>query len=99
MDDEKLVFNTVQQLLESLKDSDATFMFVSNGNFFTIKGNTTELISQILFAMCRYPVVEGVIKECAKRFDEVNRRAGHIARATIMDHLIDETVECKEVKR
>lgn len=33
------------------------------------------------------------------RFDEVNRRAGHIARATVMDHLIDETVECKEVKR
>lgn len=89
MDEEKLVFNTVQQLLESLKDSDATFMFVSSGNFFTIKGDTTELISQILFAMCRYPVVERIIKQCSQTFDDVNAKFGDAARSEVMDHLIE----------
>jgi hypothetical protein len=88
MEDEKLVFKTVQDLLESLKDNDCTFLFVSSDNRFVIKGEAKNIISQILFSMCRYPEVELIIKACAENFEEVNKKIGHIARRTEMEHLV-----------
>lgn len=88
MEDEKLVFKTVQDLLESLKDNDCTFLFVSSDNRFSLKGEAKKIISQILFSMCRYPEVELIIKTCAENFEEVNKKIGHIARGTELEHLV-----------
>lgn len=90
MEDEKLVFNTVQQLLEQLKDSNSAFLFVSSDNHFTIKEHDNDLLTQIVFAMLRYPEVENIIKRCAVAFEKVNAKYGHLARAVEMDHLIYE---------
>lgn len=98
MEDEKLVFNTVQQLLEQLKDSNSAFLFVSSKNYFTIKEHDNDLLTQIVFAMCRYPEVENLIKRCAVAFEKVNAKYGHLARAVEMDHLIYEKSEQEENK-
>lgn len=96
MDEEKLAFKTCQQLLESLKDSDTAFMFVSSKHHFTIKEHDNDLMTQILFAMCRYPEVENLIKRCAVAFEKVNAKYGHMARAVEMDHLIYEKSKQEE---
>jgi hypothetical protein len=96
MEDEKLAFNTCQQLLESLKDSDTAFMFVSSENHFTIKEHDNDLLTEILFAMLRYPEVENLIKNCAVAFDKVNAKYGQLARAVEMDHLIYEKSKQEE---
>lgn len=96
MEDEKLAFHTCQQLLESLKDSDTAFMFVSSKNNFIIKEHDNDLMTQILFAMCRYPEVENLIKRCAAAFEKVNAKYGQLAREVEMDHLIYEKSEQEE---
>lgn len=96
MEDEKLAFNTVQQLLEQLKDSNSAFLFVSSDNRFTIKEHDNDLLTQIVFAMCRYPEVENLIKRCAVAFEKVNAKYGHLARAIEMDHFIYEKSKQEE---
>ena len=98
MEDEKLAFHTCQQLLESLKDSDTAFMFVSSKHHFTIKEHDSDLMSVIVFAMCRYPEVEKLIKICAAAFEKVNAKYGHLARAVEMEHLIYEKSKQEENK-
>ena len=50
----KQVFDDVQQRLETLQGSDASFMFIGHqGNHFVISGKTNEISAQILFAMMR----------------------------------------------
>lgn len=96
MEDERLAFNTCQQLLEQLKDSNSAFLFVSSKNHFTIKEHDNDLLTQIVFAMLRYPEVENLIKRCAVAFDKVNAKYGHLARSVEMDHLIYEKSEQEE---
>ena len=98
MEDEKLAFHTCQQLLESLKDSDTAFMFVSSKHHFTIKEHDYDLMTEIVFAMCRYPEVEKLIKICAAAFEKVNAKYGHLARAVEMEHLIYEKSKQEENK-
>lgn len=62
----KQVFDNVQQQLETLQGSEASFMFIGHqGNHFAIAGQTNEIGAQILFAMMRYPVIRDIIKDCA----------------------------------
>ena len=98
MEDEKLAFHTCQQLLESLKDSDTAFMFVSSKNNFIIKEHDNDLMTQILFAMCRYPEVENLIKRCAAAFEKVNAKYGHLAHAIEMEHMIYEKSEHEKMR-
>ena len=80
-----------QKLLEQLQGEDASFMFVGDeGNCFTISGNQTNIEAQIMFAMCRYPVVREIIQTCATRFDALNKEYGDDIRNITMDHLIEE---------
>lgn len=86
----KKKFGEVQEILDSLQDSGATFMFIGHeGNHFVISGSTTNIKAQILFAMMRYPIVRDIIKTCASRFDEFNKEYGDGARNVTMDHLIE----------
>lgn len=79
-----------QKLLEQLQDEDASFLFVGdNGNCFTISGNPVNIEAQIMFAMCRYPVVKKIIKTCAARFDTLNEELGDDIRNVTMEHLIE----------
>ena len=79
-----------QKLLEQLQGEDASFMLVGDeGNCFTIGGNPTNIEAQILFAMCRYPVVKEIIKTCATRFDALNEELGDDIRNVTMEHLIE----------
>ena len=79
-----------QKLLEQLQGEDASFLFVGDeGNCFTIGGNPANIEAQIVFAMCRYPVVKDIIKTCATRFDELNEEFGDGVRNVTMDHLIE----------
>ena len=98
MEDEKLAFHTCQQLLESLEDSDTAFMFVSSKHHFTIKEHDNDLLTEIVFAMLRYPEVENLIKRCAGAFEKVNAKYGHLAREVEMDHLIYKKSEQEEKK-
>jgi hypothetical protein len=89
-DEIKEKFDKVQEILDSLQGSDATCMFIGHeGNHFVISGNPTNIEAQIVFAMCRYPVVKDIIKTCATRFDELNEEFGDGVRNVTMDHLIE----------
>ena len=92
-EDETIVkekFGKVQEILDSLQGKDATFMFIGHeGNHFVLSGSPVNIEAQIVFAMCRYPVIRDIIKTCAERFDELNKEYGDNARNVIMDHLIE----------
>ena len=79
-----------QKLLEQLQGEDASFLFVcDNGNCFTISGNPVNIEAQIMFAMCRYPIVKEIIKTCATRFDALDKEYGDDIRNVTMEHLIE----------
>lgn len=79
----------VQRQLDTLQNEKASFMFVANeGNEFVISGNPVNIMSQISFAMMRYPVVRDIIQKCADSFDGMNAAFGEKAKNTKMDHLI-----------
>lgn len=87
----KQVFGDVQQRLDTLQGSDASFLFIGDqGNHFAIGGMTNEISAQILFAMMRYPVIRDIIKECAARYDDLNAEYGSDVRDVKMDHLIEQ---------
>lgn len=86
----KKKFDEVQEILESLQDTDATCMFIGHeGNHFVMSGNPVNIKAQILFAMMRYPIVRDIIKTCSARFDELNKECGDNVRNITMDHLIE----------
>lgn len=87
----KQVFDDVQQRLDTLQGSGASFMFIGHqGNHFVISGKTNEISAQILFAMIRYPVVRDIIKQCAEQFDSLNDKYGEDVKQVKMDHLIEQ---------
>lgn len=84
-------FGKVQEILDSLQGKDATFMFICHeGNHFVLSGSPVNIEAQIVFAMCRYPVIRDIIKTCAERFDELNKEYGDNVRNVVMDHLIEQ---------
>ena len=84
-------FGKVQEILDSLQGKDATFMFIGHeGNHFVLGGSPVNIEAQIVFAMCRYPVIRDIIKTCAERFDELNKEYGDNVRKVKMDHLIEQ---------
>lgn len=87
----KEVFSDVQQQLDSLQGSEATFMFIGHqGNHFTMGGHPRDISAQLLFAMMRYPIIRNIIKECATRYDELEPMYGASVRKVEMDHLIEQ---------
>lgn len=87
----KEVFDKVQKLLDSLQGKDATFLFICDeGNHFVVSGNFDSICAQLIFAMCRYPVIAQIIKKCASRFDEMNGKFGNTFRNVSMTHLIEQ---------
>ena len=93
----KKKFNKVQEILDSLQDTDATFMFIGHeGNHFVLSGNPIYIQAQILFSMIRYPIVKDIIKACAERFEELNDECGEDVRNVKMDHLIERNSGNKE---
>ena len=92
-------FDKVQEILDSLQGKDATFMFIGyEGNHFVLSGSPVNIEAQIVFAMCRYPVIRDIIKTCAERFDELNKEYGDNIRNVIMDHLIEQNSGNEENK-
>lgn len=86
----KAKFDKVQQILDSMQGSNASCMFIGHeGNHFVISGYPNNIEAQIIFAMCRYPVVRMIINTCATRFDELNKEFGDDVRNVTMDHLIE----------
>jgi hypothetical protein len=80
-----------QKLLESLQGEDASFLFIGDeGNCFTIGGDPTMISAQIVFAMCRYPVVRQIIQHCADLYEEANMKYGDEARNISMEHFIEQ---------
>lgn len=89
--DVRLVFDEVQKQLDTLQGKDATCLFIGHeGNHFVISGSKTNLVVQIVFAMCRYPVIKEIIKTCTDRFDELNAKFGENVRNVRMNHLIEQ---------
>lgn len=87
----KSIQRTAQRILEQLQHTDASFMFIGDeGNCFTICGEPSHIEAQILFSMCRYPVVKEIIQTCATRFDSLDKKYGDDIRNVTMDHLIEE---------
>ena len=87
----KQVFDDVQQRLDTLQGSGASFMFIGHqGNHFVISGKTNEISAQILFAMMRYPVIRDIIKQCASSYDDLSDQYGSNVRNVKMDHLIEQ---------
>ena len=94
-------FGKVQETLDSIRDEDATYMFIgSGGNHFVISGTASDLEVQILFSMMRYPIVKEIIMNCAIKYAAANEKYGEVARNVKMSHLIEEVKEvpCKEEK-
>lgn len=86
-------FEKIQDTLESLQGGKASFLFIGKvgKKYFTIGGNPIEISVQILFAMCRYPVVRFIIETCAKHFNKFNLVEGDGIRGVKMDHLIEKS--------
>lgn len=92
MDNQEIkdVLSKVQDLLDSLQDENATFLFVGDeGNHFTLSGNPTRITAQIIFAMIRYPIVKEIIFACSSRFNEINNAYGGNVKNVKMEHLIE----------
>ena len=86
----KEVFDEVHKLLDTLQDNGATFLFIGNeGNHFVISGDFNSIVAQLIFSMCRYPVIAEIIKKCADRFDELNAEFGNSVRGVTMTYLIE----------
>lgn len=88
-------FEKIQETLESLQREKASFLFigkVGKENYFTLGGNPIELSVQILFAMCRYPVVRFIIEICAKHFNKFNLVEGDDIRGVKMDHYVEQNL-------
>lgn len=93
MDNEEIkkTLRSAQKILEKLQGEDASFMFVGDeGNCFTLGGNPQKIGVQIVFAMCRYPVVRDIIKSCAEQYDELNKKFGDRVRNLKLDHQIEQ---------
>ena len=87
----KAVFSKVQMLLDTLQGKGATFLFIGDeGNHFVISGDFNGICAQLIFAMCRYPVVAQIVEKCAIRFDEMNAEHGDNVRSVTLDHLIEQ---------
>lgn len=83
-------FKAVRLTLNTLKDEEASYLFIGNeGNQFVISGNTADIAAQILFAMIRYPVVKELIKTCATRVDEIEEKYGDRVRTAPLEDLIE----------
>lgn len=83
-------FDEIQGMLEQLQGKDASFLFIGHeGNHFTLGGNSINIATQIIFAMCRYPVVKQIIKLCAEKYDEADAKWGDDFRNMKIDHLIE----------
>ena len=95
--DENIVkerFDEIQGMLEQLQGKDASFLFIGHeGNHFTLGGDPTNIATQIIFAMCRYPVVKQIIKLCAEKYDEADAKWGDDFRNMKMDHLIEHNAD------
>ena len=84
-------FRHVQEILETLQHEDATCLFIGDeGNTFVISGNPSKIAAQIMFAMLRYPVVKEIIKECADKYETLNKEFGEEIRNVPMEHLIEQ---------
>jgi len=86
----KEVFDEVQKLLDSLQGKDATFLFIGDEGNLVISGDFNGICAQLIFAMCRYPVVAQIVKKCASRFDEINAEYGDKVRSVTLEHLIEQ---------
>ena len=86
----KEVFDNVQKLLETLQTEDATCLFISGENHFTIGGDYNTIIAQLLIAMTRYPVVKAIVYTCAQLFEKTNEIYGQQIKDIKMDHLIEQ---------
>ena len=92
MKEEELIqiFDDIQLRLETLRESEASFLFIGHqGNHFALGGNLIYIGAQILFAMIRYPIVRDLIKECADKYDSAEAQYGKSVRDVKMDHLIE----------
>ena len=59
----KQVFDNVQEQLDTLQDSGASFMFIgTEGNHFVCSGRPLDIATQIVISMIRYPVIRDIIK-------------------------------------
>ena len=85
----KEVFDNVQKLLETLQSEDATCLFISGENHFTIGGDYNTIVAQLSIAMMRYPVVKAIVYTCAQSFEEVNEIYCQQVKDIKMDHLIE----------
>lgn len=87
----KKVFKEVQLLLDTLQGKEATMLFIGDeGNNFVIGGSFNSICAQIVFAMCRYPVMVDIITKCASRFEELNAKFGDKVRSVKLEHLIEQ---------
>lgn len=87
----KKIFEEVQLLLDTLQGKKATMLFIGDeGNHFVIGGDFNSICAQIIFAMCRYPVMVDIITKCATRFEELNAEFGDKVRNVKMEHLIEQ---------
>ena len=83
-------FSQVQKILDSLQNQDATCLFIGHeGNNFVISGNPVNITAQIIFAMCRYPIVRDIIQKCVENFEDLNKEYGDDVRNIKMEHLIE----------
>lgn len=85
------MFSKVQMMLDTLQGKDATCLFIGDeGNHFVISGDFNGICAQLIFAMCRYPVVAKIVKMCASRFDELDAVLGDRVRSVTLQHLIEQ---------
>ena len=87
----KQVFDNVQEQLDTLQGSGASFMFIgTEGNHFVCSGRPLDIATQIVFSMIRYPVIRDIIKLSADQYDGVSAQCRENVKQTKMDHLIEQ---------
>ncbi len=80
----------VKSMLDKLQNEKATVLFIGHEtNAFVLSGKPDNIAAQIVFSMCRYPVVKEIIMKCARRFGELNFFYGDDVRNVQLENVIE----------
>jgi hypothetical protein len=67
----KQIFAQIQKQLETLQDSDESFLFLARqDNRGVVNGDDEELVSLVLFNMLKYEVVADIFSEAVAAYNE-----------------------------
>lgn len=78
------------ETLNTLGDSNATFMFIGgDANCFGINGNTSLIKAELVFAMLKYPILKEIFEDCLEKYKIADKLYGDDVRNSVIKDSIE----------